>query len=102
MQQIEKDYPNEKKPKSHKIRLLLLVLIAVLLVVFSIQNSHEVVIKLWFWRLQTSMVIAIVISIISGIILTSLYLWPIISYKNKIIKAKDKELLNLLERKSKF
>ncbi|MFO7924423.1 MAG: LapA family protein [Bacteroidales bacterium] len=85
----------EQTKNSNHIKLILLMIFALLLVVFAIQNSNEVVIQLWFWKFRTSMALAFVICIVSGFLLSFLYSLTLLHNKNKIIRAKDKELTKL-------
>jgi lipopolysaccharide assembly protein A len=89
-----KNLPEKRIEKQH-IKLIILLVMAVLLVVFAIQNSQEVMIRLWFWRFYTSMALALIICIASGFLLSFWYFLPLINGKNRIISAKDKEILRL-------
>jgi uncharacterized integral membrane protein len=95
MAETNQHLPNEKHPKNQIARLVLLIVLAVLLVVFAIQNSHEVIIKLWFWNFRTSLALALVISILSGFLLSLIYYLSLVSYKNRIIRDKEKEMMSL-------
>ncbi len=86
--------------KKEHVRLAGLLVIALLLVIFAIQNSHEVVISLWFWKFPTSLALALVICLISGFLLSFLYYLPLIRAKNGMIRKRDKDIARLKAGKS--
>lgn len=102
MASLKNDNSPEKTVKGHHLSLILLMIFALLLVIFAIQNSHDVVIRLWFWRFETSMALALVISIIAGFLLCSLYTLPLLQSKNKIIRSKNKEIEKIKAEKNYF
>jgi lipopolysaccharide assembly protein A len=85
----------ETRFTSHHLKLIILMIIALLLVVFAIQNAHTVVIKLWFWQFHASMALALIICIVSGLLLSFLYFLPLLQRKDKIINLKEKEIIRL-------
>ncbi len=94
---VEKENPSlpEKKAEKQHIKLIILMILAILLVIFAIQNSQEVMINLLFWRFYTSMALALIICIVSGFLLSFLYFLPLLQVKNKILSAKEKEITRL-------
>jgi uncharacterized integral membrane protein len=70
------DYPGDSQSPRHLFRYITLIIIALLLVIFAIQNSHEVTINLWFWEFRTSLALALVICIILGFVLSLIYFYP--------------------------
>lgn len=49
-----------------KIRISLILVFAVLIVIFTLQNTEVVSIKLWFWQVQTSRALIIIASVAIG------------------------------------
>jgi uncharacterized integral membrane protein len=64
-------------------RLIVLMAVGLLLVIFAIQNSHEVIVNLWFWRFSISLALALIICIIIGFVLGLVYLFPLFRDKQK-------------------
>lgn len=64
---------------------LIIVLIIVLLVtVFSVQNAAPVAIAFLFWRFEASLAIVIFLSVLSGILIASIFiLWLHMKKKGK-------------------
>lgn len=54
--------------RSTKLKTTIIIVFAVLVVVFTLQNTEVVNIKLWFWQVNTSRALMIVLSIAVGII----------------------------------
>ncbi|MGF1584526.1 MAG: lipopolysaccharide assembly protein LapA domain-containing protein [Bacteroidales bacterium] len=78
---------NDNQPPAHLFRYISLIIIALLLVIFAIQNSHEVTIHLWFWVFRTSLALGLVICVIFGFVLSLIYFYP----TNRRKKKKQKE-----------
>jgi len=95
--QKENQIPPKLK-KSYHIGLILVMILAVLLVVFAVQNSQQVVINLLFWKFSTSMALALVICIVSAFLMSFFYFLMLIHKKNMIIRARDKEIMGLKEK----
>jgi uncharacterized integral membrane protein len=64
-------------------RLIVLMAFGLLLVIFAIQNSHEVIINLWFWKFSISLALALIICVILGFLLGLVYLFPLFRDKQK-------------------
>jgi lipopolysaccharide assembly protein A len=91
----EKETLQDKKFTTHHVKLIILMIIAVLLVVFAIQNAQVVIIRLLFWDFAASMALALLICLISGLLLSFIYFLPLLREKDKIIKGKEKEIARL-------
>lgn len=77
----------------HKGIIASLVL-AVLLVIFALQNTHLVELKLYFWSVNSSLALLVVVLFVMGALLGYLLMVPVIFNKNKIIREKDQLLRN--------
>lgn len=51
-----------------KLKYTIILLLAILLVIFALQNTAIVNVRLWFWNLNLSSALLIVLCIASGII----------------------------------
>ncbi len=49
-----------------KIKTSLIILFALLIVVFTLQNTEVVSVKLWFWEVKTSRALIIIASVAIG------------------------------------
>jgi len=76
--------------------IIILLLLALLLVIFTLQNSVVIDLKLLFWQLSdVPLVLTLVVCVITGFIIAALLNYPKIwSLKSKI-KALQKELNEL-------
>ena len=72
-------------------RLIILMVFALLLVIFAIQNSHEVIINLWFWVFRTSLALALVITLVTGFLLSLIYFIPLIRNRRKATRKQQKQ-----------
>ncbi len=78
-----------------ELRLILSLIVALFIVIFSIQNSASVVIKLLFIEFNVSLAVVILISTILGAIIVML-MWAIQKIQlNKKIKEQAKKIENL-------
>lgn len=60
----------------HVVIILMLVL-AILLVIFTLQNSFEVSIDVFFWEIHNApMVLVLLICILLGYLVAAVYFWP--------------------------
>lgn len=82
------NYTSEKEQSSIKqyVPLILILFIATILVIFAVQNSHEIAIKLIFRTVNVSLSLALLISIFIGVIMTLVYSISLLQKKNKRIK----------------
>jgi lipopolysaccharide assembly protein A len=92
---MENETHQEKKFTTHHVKLIILMIIAILLVVFAIQNAQEVIIKMLFWDFTASMALALLICLISGFLMSFIYFLPLLRDKDNLIKAKEKEIARL-------
>jgi uncharacterized integral membrane protein len=70
--------------------------ILLLIVVFSVQNSTNTPVKLWFWQGSAPLVLLFVVCFMLGLSFTLILIWPISKHskrKSKLIK----ELENRVE-----
>ena len=67
-------------------KLIFLLAFMVLIAVFALQNSMEVSIKLWFWSVQTSMVLILILTFAAGAIAGILFSIP------KKVKKPEKDM----------
>lgn len=84
------------KPASYGWKILLSMAILLLIVVFSVQNSTDTPVKLWFWEGSAPLVLLFVICFMLGLSFTLVLIWPISRHskrKSKLIK----ELQNRIE-----
>ncbi len=75
----------------HKGVIASLVL-SVLLVIFALQNTDPVTLKMWFWSFQISLALLVVILFVLGALLGYLLMVPVIWNKNKAIRDKSQQL----------
>ncbi len=84
------------KPANYGWKILLSMAILLLIVVFSVQNSTDTPVKLWFWAGSAPLVLLFVICFMLGLSFTLILIWPISRHskrKSKLIK----ELGNRIE-----
>ncbi len=65
------------------VRIILILLMALILVIFSVQNSDYAMIKFLSWSAETSMALLLLISFLIGTFTTFLWLTPVIFRRNK-------------------
>lgn len=70
-----------------KIRTSVSILFVILIVIFSLQNTEIVTVKLWFWEANISRALMIVISIAAGIVFGMI----LPSFRKRTKKLDDKE-----------
>lgn len=79
--------------------IIILLLLALLLVIFTLQNSVVVDLKLLFWQLSdVPLVLTLVVCVITGFIIAALLNYPKIWSLKAKIKALQKELNELQEK----
>jgi uncharacterized integral membrane protein len=52
-----------------KYKIILIAVLAILLVVFALQNTEVVITKLWFWEIKTPRALLILLSMLGGLII---------------------------------
>ena len=79
----------------HAVIIIVLIL-AILLVIFTLQNSFEVTINVFFWEISNApLVLVLIICLVLGYILAFVYFYPQIwklSKENKKITKLNKKL----------
>ncbi len=65
------------------VRIILTLLMALVLVIFSVQNSEYATIKFLGWSAETSMALLLLISFLIGTFTAFLWLSPVIFRRNK-------------------
>ncbi len=76
--------------------IIILLLLALLLVIFTLQNSVVIDLKLLFWQLaDVPLVLTLVVCVITGFIIAALLNYPKIWSLKSRIKALQKELNEL-------
>ena len=57
--------------------IIILLILAVLLVIFTLQNSFEITIQFFFWEIQDAPLVLVLLScILLGYIVASIYFYP--------------------------
>ncbi|MEP7171075.1 MAG: LapA family protein [Bacteroidota bacterium] len=74
---------------------IIAVLIALLAVVFALQNAQIVMVKLYFWDVSASMALMMLITLLIGIASGMMILFPNIYRKNSTIKSHRKKIMEL-------
>lgn len=73
--------------------IIFLLILAVLLVIFTIQNSVQITINFLFWKLSdVPLVLALLICLIIGVVMTMLFYYPKIWKLNSRIKEQQKQI----------
>jgi uncharacterized integral membrane protein len=67
-----------------RIRIFITILLAILLVIFTIQNSEIVVVKMFFWILEISRALLIIVCICIGLLI------GLLIPKKKVKQVKNK------------
>ena len=83
-----------------QVLLLIMLIIAVLLSVFSLQNAVLVNVNLWFWDVESSLAMITLISITLGIFIGLILAIPMIRKRGKKIKQLQSELRDLDDHKN--
>lgn len=71
------------------------LIIAIILVLFAVQNAAPVEISLLFWHPEASMAVLILVSIALGALVGYLLSFSTIRNKNRSVKLKDQQIKNL-------
>ncbi len=74
---------NDIKRNPINVQLVLVLILAIFLVLFTLQNAESVAIKLFFWNINVPLVLLILICLLIG------YLLPHFSYIPRIWKLKS-------------
>ena len=82
--------------------IIIILLLALLLVIFTLQNSVAIDVKLLFWQLdQVPLVLTLLICIIIGFIIAMILNYPKVWRLKSTIKSLQKELTTLKVNKAK-
>jgi putative membrane protein len=74
---------------------IIAILIALLAVIFALQNAQTVMVKLYFWDISASMALMMLITLLIGMASGMLILVPNIYRKNSMIKSNRKKITDL-------
>ena len=74
---------------------IIAVLIALLAVIFALQNAQTVMVKLYFWDINGSMALMMLITLLIGMASGMLILFPNIYRKNSTIRSHSKKIKEL-------
>lgn len=72
--------------------LIVLIILAILLVVFAVQNAEETLMQLWFWEVRTSQALIVFIAFAIGSLMGVAFSYPSINKKNRKIKELSKTI----------
>jgi len=61
--------------------LLIILVLTILVAVFALQNSAEAVVKLWFWSIETSLALVVILAFAAGALMGILF--SVLSGKRK-------------------
>ena len=75
--------------------LIFALILAIIVVIFALQNSDTVTVKLWFWEVQSSVALVMLIILLIGAILGVLFSLPSIFKKNKKIEDLEEQIRKL-------
>jgi len=81
---------------------IIAIIIALLAVVFAMQNAKPAEVTLFFWDFSSSMALMMLITLVIGIISGMLTLFPTIYRKNSSIKSHSKRINELEKQLSEF
>ncbi len=81
----------EEKRNGVNFQLVMLLILAILLVIFTLQNSESVSLKLFFWPVKVPLVLLILASMLLGYLLPHFsYLPRIWSLKRELSRARKR------------
>ncbi len=69
--------------------LLVILLFAILIVIFALQNSAEVVINLWFWSINISLALIVILAFALGALVGILFSIPQRRRKKSLSPVRD-------------
>ena len=76
-------------------QLIIALIIALVAIIFALQNADPVTVKLFIWQPTFSMALILVVTLIIGIVAGLLFNAPGIYKKNKVVSAQKKRILEL-------
>lgn len=74
-----------------RLKIILIAVLAILLVVFAMQNTEVVVTKLWFWEIKSPRALLILTSMIAGIVIGMVSSMERIKIKHKKKESKKEQ-----------
>lgn len=78
---------NLQKKTSFNISFWIFIIVAILLVIFSVQNSRAIDVQLIFWDVNVSLAILLIGTFLTGLVAGALYAYS--KFKPRKIKPKD-------------
>lgn len=78
-------------PKNNMTKVTIAVILMLLVVIFSIQNSSSTPVKVYFWEVNAPLVLLFVICVMLGILAAIIALWPISRYSKKTQKLLEEQ-----------
>lgn len=74
------------------------IILAVLLVIFSVQNSEAIAVRVFFWNVNVSLAILLIGTFLTGLITGALYAWrKFLPDAKDLEKEKEKKKENLYD-----
>ncbi len=79
-----------------QVVIIIILLLAILLVIFTLQNSIEISINVFFWEIANApLVLVLICCIVLGYLFGAIYLYPLVwklRKENRRLKRKNTEL----------
>jgi len=73
-------------------RYIIILITSILVVIFAVQNVAKIDIRLWMFDLNASLSLIIILTFTIGALVTLLFAFPEIQYREKKISKLEKEL----------
>jgi uncharacterized integral membrane protein len=71
--------------------LLLVIALLLLLVIFTLLNTQQIAVKLFFWRIHSSVALVILVPLAIGLLIGWLGIPFIVSLKRRLPKTKEEK-----------
>jgi putative membrane protein len=78
-----------------QIFLILALIIALIAVIFALQNTVTVAISFLFWQLHGSLALVLIVSLVAGALITSLVLLPGLLHGRWTLRKQRKQIAEL-------
>ncbi|MFW6249257.1 MAG: LapA family protein [Bacteroidota bacterium] len=75
----------------HQRTLIFGLVISILAVIFALQNADPVLVKLWFWKFESSLALVLLVFLAIGAILGILFSIPTWRAKQKTVKMEKEQ-----------
>jgi putative membrane protein len=75
-----------------KFKIIVIILLSLLLVIFALQNTEIVDLKLWFWEVKPPSALLILLSIIMGVIIGMIASRCSFKKPGKEVSIKDEDM----------